>query len=287
MSGGRVGAFSLRKAATVAAALLIGLCSTGAAMAAIEAEAEWILTSQLPDGAIAQYPDFTRINPYLGNYAAMGLVRAWTQTGNTAYVDAAERWFAWYQGHMDANGYVTDYDLGPAPDYVETSTGDEDSTDAYAGTLLLALYQLQRQGTEGKVRLQAYDTLTSKAAAAVISTQQTDGLTWAKPSYQVKYLMDQAEAFAGLKAASKIARVFHDKALAKMTAAAAARSARASRPCGTRAPDSTGVRSCRTAPSMRRRGATTTPTPPARRGRWRSAISFRPNGSSPLPGRAR
>ena len=221
MSGGRVGAFSLRKAATVAAALLIGLCSTGAAMAAIEAEAEWILTSQLPDGAIAQYPDFTRINPYLGNYAAMGLVRAWTQTGNTAYVDAAERWFAWYQGHMDANGYVTDYDLGPAPDYVETSTGDEDSTDAYAGTLLLALYQLQRQGTEGKVRLQAYDTLTSKAAAAVISTQQTDGLTWAKPSYQVKYLMDQAEAFAGLKAASKIARVFHDKALAKMTAAAA------------------------------------------------------------------
>jgi len=56
--------------------------------------AEWILSSQLPDGAIAQYPDFTRINPYLGNYVAMGLVRAWAKTGNTAYVDAAERWFA-------------------------------------------------------------------------------------------------------------------------------------------------------------------------------------------------
>ncbi len=25
------------------------------------------------DGAIAQYPDFTRINPYLANYAARGL----------------------------------------------------------------------------------------------------------------------------------------------------------------------------------------------------------------------
>jgi hypothetical protein len=206
---------------TVVAATVIGLSSARVATATTDDEAEWILTSQLPDGAIAQYSDFTRINPYLGNYAAMGLVRAWAQTGNTAYVDAAERWFAWYQSHMDVDGYVTDYDLGPGPDYVETSTGSEDSTDAYAGTLLLVLYQLQRQGAAGRLRLQAYGALATKAAAAVISTQQSDGLTWAKPSYEVKFLMDQAEAFAGLKAASKIARVFHDKALAATTGAAA------------------------------------------------------------------
>jgi len=28
-----------------------------------------------------------------------------------------------------------------------------------------------------------------------------DGLTWAKPSWHVKYLMDQAEVYAGLVAA--------------------------------------------------------------------------------------
>ncbi len=33
----------------------------------------------------------------------------------------------------------------------------------------------------------------------LIKTQQSDGLTWAKPDYQIKYLMDNCEAYRGLR----------------------------------------------------------------------------------------
>jgi hypothetical protein len=33
----------------------------------------------------------------------------------------------------------------------------------------------------------------------LVKTQQSDGLTWAKPDYQIKYLMDNCEVYRGLK----------------------------------------------------------------------------------------
>jgi hypothetical protein len=40
---------------------------------------------------------------------------------------------------------------------------------------------------------------------AIVSTQQPGGLTWATPDYHAALLMDQAEAYAGLRAASALA----------------------------------------------------------------------------------
>jgi len=33
----------------------------------------------------------------------------------------------------------------------------------------------------------------------LIQTQQSDGLTWAKPNHQIKYLMDNCEGYRGLR----------------------------------------------------------------------------------------
>ena len=196
----------------VAMALAGALVGVASPAHATTSDEDWLLTSQLPDGAIAQFPDLSRINPYLANYAAIGLAHSYATLHNTTYLNAAWSWLTWYQGHMNANGYVTDYTVGPPPTYTETSTGDEDSTDGYAGTFILALNEAYNV-SGNKTKLKTYTTGLTNAINAIHSTQQSDGLTWAKPTFQAKFLMDNAEAYAGLRAGATLAGVLGKTAL--------------------------------------------------------------------------
>src|SRR5207247_2794352 len=96
----------------------------------VAAEADWIMSARLPDGAIANYVDRQAVWPYLSNFAAMGLAKAGVVTKNTTYAAAAWSWLAWYQAHEDPQGFVTDYSVTNG---VASSTNDMDSTDSYAG----------------------------------------------------------------------------------------------------------------------------------------------------------
>ncbi|MBV8985956.1 MAG: hypothetical protein JO248_16105, partial [Acidimicrobiia bacterium] len=181
----------------------------------VAADADWIMTARLPDGSIANYVDRQAVWPYLSNFAAMGLAKATTVTGNSSYVNAAWSWLSWYQAHMNAQGFVTDYTVQNG---VLTSTGDMDSTDSYAGTFLLAVREAYRANAN-KAQLSALGAGVSNAVRAIEATQDTDGLTWAKPSWHVKYLMDQGEAYAGLLAAVDIANVLRNSTLANQAMA--------------------------------------------------------------------
>jgi len=172
-------------------------------------DSDWIRSAQLADGAITHYVDHVKIWPYLANFAAIGLARASVTTGNSAYGTAAWNWLTWYQKHQDANGFVTDYVITNG---VETSTGDMDSTDAYAGTFLLAA-RYTWKSTGNLSRLKKLAVGVNAAVRAIEATQDADGLTWAKPSWHVKYLMDQAETYAGLRAAAEIGKAIGDKTL--------------------------------------------------------------------------
>ena len=112
---------------------------------------------------------------------------------------------------MDARGYVTDYQVSGG---TLVSTGDADSTDAYAGLFLLAVEAVQTAAPNG-ARLLALAPAVRLGVAAIRSTQRADGLTGAKPSWMVAYLMNEAEAFAGLQAATRLALVIGDRALAR------------------------------------------------------------------------
>ena len=183
-------------------------------------DANWLLQGQLPDGAIAWYVDKGHVSPYLANYAAIGLAEAAKQTGSTAYSDAAWSWLRWYAAHEDENGFVTDYNVDASG--VETSTGDEDSTDAYAGTYLSAVratYAVDPDAAE----LASLHASIAAAVGAIEATQDADGLTWAKPTWHVKYLMDQAETYNGLLSASDLATTLRDRALSKQAKADAAK----------------------------------------------------------------
>ncbi|MHB1843584.1 MAG: glucosidase family protein [Deltaproteobacteria bacterium] len=184
------------------------------------ADADWILLSQLSDGAICWYPDKSRIEPYFADYAALGLAHAYALGGQARHLAAAWAWLSWYQAHEDANGYVTVYTV--AADGTETSTGTEDSTDAYAGVFLLAAREAYRASGD-LATLSSLSAGLSGAVSAIESTQQSDGLTWATPSYQAKYLIDQTEVYAGLVSAEELANALGNSALAARAGSDASR----------------------------------------------------------------
>ena len=186
---------------------------SGATLASIEADADWIASAQLPDGAIANYPfngTSAAIQPYVANYGAIGLAEASAISGDMTYAGVAWSWLFWYAAHMDpTTGYVTDYDYANG---VETSTGSFDSTDAYAGTFLAAAWDTYA-ATDNAVNLAKLLPAIQLAVKAIESTQQSDGLTWATPTYHAKYLMDNAEVYGGLVSAENLARAANDAAL--------------------------------------------------------------------------
>ena len=193
--------------------------ASGAGVADVRADADWILKSQLPDGAIANYVDRQAVWPYLSNFAAMGLARATGVTGDRKYLNAAWWWLGWYQAHQDAQGFVTDYAIVNGK---TVTTGSMDSTDSYAGTFLLAVREAYRQRSEIEY-VRALGTGIARAVTAIEATQQPDGLTWAKPAWRVKYLMDQAETYAGLLAAAELSRAVGNTTLANRATADAVR----------------------------------------------------------------
>ncbi len=209
-------------AAVLAVALFVAGLGRPAFAATVDesrADANWIVQAQLSDGAIAHHVDKVAIWPYLSSFAAIGLTRTADLTGDRSYSDAAWRWTSWYQAHMDANGYVTDYKVAGT---VERSTGDMDSTDSYAAMYLLAVRNAW-VSTNDRIKLEGARSGIAKAVAAIESTQQADGLTWAKPSWKVKYLMDNVEVYAGLRAAAELGRALGDATLEDRSAADASR----------------------------------------------------------------
>jgi len=204
--------------ALLCALLLLEPPAAAAAAPSDNANADWILQSVLPDGAIQVYPDDPpgTIEAYFANYAAMGLARAAVVTKNPRYATAAWNWLAWYAAHEGSQGIVTDYTVTQG---VETSTGSEDSTDGYAGTFLSAVAQAYPTNPS---RLASLAAGIQGAITAILATQDRDGLTWALPTYPVKYLSDNAEAYAGLVAGARMEQILGDAREAK-TATTAAR----------------------------------------------------------------
>jgi hypothetical protein len=176
----------------------------------VRAEADWVLANQTPVGALASHWDLARIDPYLGNFGALGLARAADVTGDVRYADAAQAHLEWYVSAMDDSNMVYDHQR-EGELYLPTT--DLDSTDGYAGTFLLAVSELSVPAGD-TARAQALHEGVRRAVASLAMTQQPDGMTWAKPDYKAKYLMDQAEAYSGLLGAVQVAELLGDEPLA-------------------------------------------------------------------------
>lgn len=202
-----------RRSLATAAALVAALCVTAGRASAVpnvenaRSDANWIKTSILTSGqmagAIAYYPDapgLKQIRPYFANYAAFGLIQATAATGDSQYVNAAWDYLTWYGTHMDAAGYVHDWDLVNGT-WVQ---GGYDSTDSYAATFLMAVRAAYRV-SGNTTKLQSLSWPIQVAISIIHSTQQSDGLTWATPAWHMKYAEDAVESYQGLLAGQSLA----------------------------------------------------------------------------------
>ncbi len=175
----------------------------------IRPEAERILAAQFSDGSIPLHyrsgadPEGEPVTviPYFSHFAARGLLIAYRHSGDERFAQGARRWMQWYADHMNPDGTVNDYQ-GIYPDL--RSTGDMDSTDSYAA-LYLTLLRDEARISDASDFLYSMQDSVRRAVAALELTLQDDGLTFAKPSYRMKYLMDNIEVREGYAAAIEIA----------------------------------------------------------------------------------
>jgi hypothetical protein len=206
-----------RRVTTVllAVGLAVGLQVAGPTSSALAlsrdaatADATWARGAALRSGAIAVYVDRRRVQPYVGNFAAWGLAVQGGRVRDVESLRVAWAHLVWYAAAEDSSGFVTDYDVDSTG--TMTSTGDVDATDASAATFLLAAYAAYQasRNVEGnsaaRARLTKLSAGLDGALRAIEATTDADGLTWAKPTWPVKYLMDQGEVYGGLQAAKRL-----------------------------------------------------------------------------------
>lgn len=168
-------------------------------------EAEWISSLQFESGAIPTYSDPIanydgkyKVVPYFTHLGLLGLLE------KEEYASTVKDYMDWYFAHL--NRVETDSTpAGSVYDYIvetdrqtETPTNDFDSTDSYASTFINLLRKYAEVTGDHQYLIDHKEDILL-VASAMLSTMQEDGLTWAKPSYPVKYLMDNTEVYKGLK----------------------------------------------------------------------------------------
>jgi hypothetical protein len=172
----------------------------------------WLLAQVLPSGAIRYTDD--AINPYYANIAATALASTGT------YPSVVEGWINWYINHFEwpnrwgIEGCVCDYQIQGRQQ--EISTGDADSTDSYAATFLtLCARYFACGGARAQNFLWGHKYPIDVVGGVIIKTKQSDGLTWAKLDYKIKYLMDNCEVYRGLRDYATLLAGFGDATAAE------------------------------------------------------------------------
>lgn len=170
--------------------------SNSAYQSNFNATSSWVSKQVASDGAILYTPQ--EIDPYFANIAAIGM------TKDPNRMPQVVSWMNWYINHLnwpDQWGlYGTTYNYNVSSDGVETSTNEADSTDSYAATFLSVVWNAWQSGDESaRSYILGLSYQLDVIGGVLIQTQQSDGLTWAKPNYEIKYLMDNCEGYRGLR----------------------------------------------------------------------------------------
>ncbi|TNJ61953.1 discoidin domain-containing protein [Paenibacillus hemerocallicola] len=141
--------------------------------------------------------DYYKIEPYQSNLAVLGMLEH-PSADNLA---AAKKWIGWYIGHTNAPDYngVTGtvyVHYAKVSDGTEVHCGKYDSSDSYAATFMSVLKKYAESGGDTSYLI-THRTAIETIADAMTATLTGDGLTWAKPDYKIKYLMDNSEVYDG------------------------------------------------------------------------------------------
>jgi len=109
------------------------------------------------------------------------------------YLREIERYPDWYLAHLNSNGTIHDFHI---INDLLVSTGKADSTDSYAATYLSLVNGLLKSGGD-PAWIKANMQKLKRVEGAILAVTDSDGLTWAKPYYPYKLLMDNCKVYRG------------------------------------------------------------------------------------------
>lgn len=178
----------------------------------IEREKNWILKQQLETGAFCNcYDEKTTldINPYFASITADALINCADKEDKTVET-AVKKYIEWHFEHInkenDYNGIegtIYDYKvLRNGENLEERSTYTYDSADSYASVFLTLLWDYYKKTGDKSVICENKDMVDK--IVNVIFQLQDELYTIAKPDYNVIYLMDNSEVYAGISSAYNI-----------------------------------------------------------------------------------
>ena len=158
-----------------------------------------IHAAQIPDGALRvgadPKSDRVWVVPYFAHWACVWLLESEAVDADPGKLACVRRWLAWSCRHQESDGTIRDY-KGKLSGYKRTERAD--STDAYAATFLMVARRQLALRPKDPIRADLARA-ARKALSAIELTWDGDGLTWARPDYKVKYLMDNIEVNWGLQ----------------------------------------------------------------------------------------
>lgn len=163
---------------------------------------QYLLSTGLPDGALAVYPAAEGKNSIIP-YFSDGIATALLMAGEVGTVMDYLDWHFLHLNHAedDVNGLAyTIYDytvMLKGEDIVsEKATGSYDSTDSYAATFLSLLLDYYLATGDAEYIRKNYDLICG--ITWVLLSTASDGLTPARPDYKMYYLMDNCEVWKAL-----------------------------------------------------------------------------------------
>ncbi len=163
---------------------------------------EIIRGCQLPDGAFVQVnhggnPDSpVWIAPYFADHAALALIAGHEHRKASSDLRRVGRWLEWRARNQTRDGYWNDFE-GTVSAY--RNNGKVDAWDSSAAMFLLVAGRHRSAGGE---TTPAVMVAARRALNCIGKVGDSDGLTSASPTYKVKFLMDNVEVYAGLRAAA-------------------------------------------------------------------------------------
>lgn len=180
-----------------------------------KSETAWLASLQLENGAIPMTymsNGEVKMNPYFADIAALALL-----DNSNEYSENVIRYMDWHFSHLNTESTDHNGIDGTIYDYIITlengNITDErisvidgrntyDSVDSYAATFLSVLNKYYQKTADIEYILNHKNEI-ERIVNAMFSTLHR-GLSTAKPEWQVKYLMDNAEVYEGALAAAEL-----------------------------------------------------------------------------------
>ena len=176
----------------------------------VEIETEWLASLQLSNGAMPMTGTKNGVvtaNPYFSAFAVLAILK-----GDDKYLPVVKKYMEWHFDHLNTaqtdyngvDGTIYDYRITvengqvKKEEIVINGQGKKqyDSTDSYAAMFLEILWKYyEKSGDDAYIKSNYSDI--KRIINALYSTMH-DGLTWAKPDYKIKYLMDNVEVWRGM-----------------------------------------------------------------------------------------